>query len=111
MFEDGQQRRNFVHVDDVADAVAAAARRRPPDGRDAVNIGSARVTTIGEMAALLSRRGRRSGTGDHRRYRLGDVRHITADCRAAERVLGWRAGIDLDEGVKDLVDGGAVRIP
>ena len=31
-------------------------------------------------------------------YRLGDVRHITADCRAAERVLGWRAAIDLDYG-------------
>jgi dTDP-L-rhamnose 4-epimerase len=35
-------------------------------------------------------------------YRLGDVRHITADCSAAERVLGWRAQIDLATGLADL---------
>jgi dTDP-L-rhamnose 4-epimerase len=35
-------------------------------------------------------------------YRLGDVRHITADCSAAERVLGWRAQIDLAHGLADL---------
>ena len=36
-------------------------------------------------------------------YRLGDVRHITADCSAAERVLGWRAQIDLAHGPRRLV--------
>jgi dTDP-L-rhamnose 4-epimerase len=35
-------------------------------------------------------------------YRLGDVRHITADCSAAEQVLGWRAQIDLTTGLADL---------
>jgi dTDP-L-rhamnose 4-epimerase len=35
-------------------------------------------------------------------YRLGDVRHITADCSAAERVLDWRAEIDLTHGLADL---------
>jgi dTDP-L-rhamnose 4-epimerase len=38
-------------------------------------------------------------TGD---YRLGDVRHITADCSAAERVLRWRARIDLRTGLANL---------
>ena len=36
------------------------------------------------------------------RYRLGDVRHITADVSAAERVLGWRARIRLREGITAL---------
>ena len=35
-------------------------------------------------------------------FRLGDVRHITADCSAAERVLGWRARIPVAEGLADL---------
>ena len=35
-------------------------------------------------------------------YRLGDVRHVTADCSAAERVLGWRAQTDLAHGLADL---------
>jgi dTDP-L-rhamnose 4-epimerase len=37
------------------------------------------------------------------RYRLGDVRHITADCTVAERLLGWRADVDLDTGIRSLV--------
>ncbi len=37
------------------------------------------------------------------RYRLGDVRHVTADCSAAERVLGWRAEIDLTTGIQSLL--------
>ncbi len=111
VFEDGQQRRNFVHVDDVAEAVTAAVGADLASGVTPINIGSPRVTTIGEMAALLSATVGGSEPVITGRYRLGDVRHITADCRTAERVLGWRAGIDLDDGVKDLVDGGAVRIP
>ena len=39
-------------------------------------------------------------TGD---FRLGDVRHVTADSAAARRVLGWSAEIDLRDGVRDLI--------
>jgi dTDP-L-rhamnose 4-epimerase len=91
VFEDGRQRRNFVHVDDVAEAVVAALTAPMRPGVTPLNIGSPDVTTIGGMAAEMSRL--LGGpppvvTGE---YRLGDVRHITADCRAAEQVLGWRA--------------------
>ncbi len=95
VFEDGRQRRNFVHVDDVAAAVVAALETDLGPGLTPLNIGSPWVITIAEMAAALSRRHQGAApviTGD---YRLGDVRHITADCRAAERVLGWRAEINF----------------
>jgi dTDP-L-rhamnose 4-epimerase len=39
-------------------------------------------------------------TGD---FRLGDVRHVTADSAAARRILGWRAEIELRDGVRDLI--------
>jgi len=103
VFEDGRQRRNFVHVTDVARAVVAALTAPLPGGLTALNIGSPRVTTVGEMASELAiALGGREPvvTG---RYRLGDVRHITADCTAAERVLGWRTQIELREGVADLL--------
>ena len=66
VFEDGRQRRNFVHVDDVAAAVVAALAPTCPTGLTALNIGSGRVTTIGEMAPAARRRGRRTRPGDHR---------------------------------------------
>ncbi|HEY5981817.1 MAG TPA: NAD-dependent epimerase/dehydratase family protein [Microlunatus sp.] len=103
VFEDGRQRRDFVHVDDVARAVSSALRASLDPGLTALNIGSGRVTTIGEVAAALA--DAVGGpppvvTGD---FRLGDVRHVTADSAAARRVLGWCAKIALREGLRDLI--------
>jgi dTDP-L-rhamnose 4-epimerase len=36
-------------------------------------------------------------------YRLGDVRHITADCSTAAQVLGWNSRIRLEDGMADLI--------
>jgi dTDP-L-rhamnose 4-epimerase len=105
VFEDGRQRRDFVHVTDVATAVVAAVTAAVPDGVTALNIGSGRVTTIEEMAtALAAAVGGPDPviTGD---YRLGDVRHITADSSRARRLLGWQPVRTLAEGVRDLVAG------
>lgn len=91
VFEDGRQRRNFVHVADVAGAVVAALAAELAPGVTPVNVGSPDVTSIGAMAAEMSRLLGGPPPVVTGQYRLGDVRHITADCRAAERVLGWRA--------------------
>jgi len=106
VFEDGGQRRDFVHVSDVAGAVLAAADARVPgrEGRlHAYNVGSGTVTTVGRMAELLA--GAVGGpapvvTG---RYRLGDVRHITASSQRLADELGWRARVSIAEGLGDLV--------
>jgi dTDP-L-rhamnose 4-epimerase len=103
VFEDGAQQRDFVHVDDVAAAVVAATTARLGDGLTPLNIGSGRVTTIGQMAAAVT-----AAIGGPEpvitgRYRLGDVRHITADSRRAEQVLEWRPRVSLSEGVATLI--------
>lgn len=102
VFEDGGQRRNFVHVDDVAAAVAAALEAPLSPGVTPLNIGSRDVTTIGQMAALLSEAAGGPAPVVTGQYRLGDVRHITADCRAAAEVLSWHAARPLREGLLDL---------
>jgi dTDP-L-rhamnose 4-epimerase len=102
VFEDGCQRRNFIHVCDVAAAVLAALQAQLPVGLTPLNIGTPWVMTVGEMAAELSRCLGGPAPVVTGEYRLGDVRHITADCSAAERMLGWRAQIDLAHGLADL---------
>jgi dTDP-L-rhamnose 4-epimerase len=102
VFEDGRQRRNFVHVSDVATAVLAALHARLPAELTPLNIGTPWVMTIGEMATELSRVLGGPAPVVTGEYRLGDVRHVTADCSAAERVLGWQAKIDLATGLADL---------
>ena len=103
VFEDGRQRRNFVHVTDVAQAVVAAVGADLPVGLTPLNIGSPTITTVGEMAEGLTRALDGPDPVITGRYRLGDVRHITADCTAAERILGWRAEVDLDAGIQTLL--------
>ena len=104
VFEDGWQRRNFIHVSDVAAAVLAALETPLPTGPTPLNIGTPWVTTVGQMATELSRILSGPAPIVTGAYRLGDVRHITADCSAAERVLGWRAQIDLATGLANLSD-------
>ena len=102
VLEDGAQQRDFVHVDDVAAAVVAATTARLDDGLTPLNIGSGRVTTIGQMAAAVT-----AAIGGPEpvitgRYRLGDVRHITADSRRSQQVLDWRPRVSLSQGVSTL---------
>ncbi|WP_249999146.1 NAD-dependent epimerase/dehydratase family protein [Actinoplanes sp. M2I2] len=100
VFEDGRQRRDFVHVSDVAAAnlAAVAATGRGPGWR-AYNVASGRPATIGEMAAELA-----AATGGPPptvtgEFRLGDVRHVVASPARAEAELGFRAAVGLAEGV------------
>jgi dTDP-L-rhamnose 4-epimerase len=103
VFEDGRQRRDFVHVRDVATAVttaAAALEHQPPF--TAYNVGSGTVTTIGEVAAELSRAYDGPAPVTTGQYRLGDVRHITASSDRLQ-TLGWKPAYDLSTGLANLV--------
>ncbi|QKJ19404.1 SDR family NAD(P)-dependent oxidoreductase [Microbacterium hominis] len=102
VFEDGRQRRDFVHVDDVAAAGLAAAEwtaRAAPSQHRAFNVGSGRITTVGEMAAALAAAFGGPAPVVTGEYRVGDVRHITASSARAYRELGWRATVPFTEGM------------
>ncbi len=101
VFEDGGQRRDFVHVRDVAAATVLAAEKHS-SGVRAFNVGSGTPRTVGEMATALAKslQGRQPiVTG---RYRLGDVRHITADSTRLMTELGWRPEVEFAAGMAEL---------
>jgi dTDP-L-rhamnose 4-epimerase len=99
VFEDGRQRRDFVHVDDVAAANLAAATLER-DGFRAYNIGSGDVHTIGELATELAPADLPPViTGE---YRLGDVRHITASSARARSELDWAPRISFESGMREF---------
>ncbi len=111
VFEDGRQRRDFVHVDDVARAVGTALTASAPGGGAlrAYNVGSGRVSTIGEVASALAEVIGGPSPVTTGEYRLGDVRHVTASSRRIADELGWRAAIALDDGLATLVAGPVSR--
>lgn len=110
VFEDGAQRRDFVHVTDVATANLAALRAGRPGQLTAYNIASGEPHTIGEMASTLA-----SAYGGPQpqvtgRYRLGDVRHVVASAELAERELGFRSRVRFAAGMAQFATA-ALREP
>ncbi|MBB4927486.1 NAD-dependent epimerase/dehydratase family protein [Kitasatospora kifunensis] len=102
VFEDGRQRRDFVHVADVAAANLAALHAlaaRPPGSARAYNVGSGTVHTVGEMAAELAAAYGGPPAVVTGEYRLGDVRHITADSTRLRTELDWRPKVSFREGM------------
>ena len=118
VFEDGGQRRDFVHVRDVARAnlLAQNSLGALPDGAlRCYNVASGEPHTVGEMAFALAEAFGSAGatfattgtggviepvvTGE---FRLGDVRHIVASPEGAAHDLGFRAQIRFAEGMAEF---------
>jgi dTDP-L-rhamnose 4-epimerase len=103
VFEDGNQRRDFVHVRDVAHAnLRCLLGDRAPAG--AFNIATGEAHSVGEMAeALADAFGVNAPaplvTGE---FRLGDVRHVVASPERANRILGWHARVPFQAGMKEF---------
>ena len=105
VFEDGAQRRDFVHVSDVASANVAAidwtATAASGTSR-AFNVGSGEVHTIGELAAQLSVHAGAPAPVTTGEYRLGDVRNITASSERLRAELGWLPAVGFEEGMREF---------
>jgi dTDP-L-rhamnose 4-epimerase len=105
VFEDGEQRRDFVHVKDVA-RCCRLALEAPHAGDRSFNVASGENYSIRQLAALLAEK---MGMSQLRpqitsHYRVGDIRHCFADISAAESVLGYKPAIALHDGLGDLVE-------
>ncbi|MBC7760645.1 MAG: NAD-dependent epimerase/dehydratase family protein [Candidatus Saccharibacteria bacterium] len=104
VFEDGAQRRDFVHVRDVASANLSAIESLagPGEAFRAFNVGSGIVHTIGDLAHALSRNTGGPGPVTTGEYRLGDVRHITASSERLKSELGWSPLVSFDAGMAEF---------
>jgi dTDP-L-rhamnose 4-epimerase len=101
VFEDGGQRRDFVHVRDVAAATVSACEQHVKGVR-AFNVGSGTPSTVGDMARAIATALNGPEPIVTGQYRLGDVRHITADSSRARTELNWKPQIKFEEGMAEL---------
>jgi dTDP-L-rhamnose 4-epimerase len=102
VFEDGLQRRDFVHVHDVARACLLALESEHED--DVFNIGSGQSRTIVSVANDLARvMGRSQMTPQiTAKYRAGDIRHCFADLSKSNRLLGFTPEVRFEDGLDEL---------
>jgi dTDP-L-rhamnose 4-epimerase len=112
IFEDGQQRRDFVHAGDVVRANLAAAEAPAPALYQAYNVGTGRSVTVLELARLIA-----GGLGTSPdivpsgEFRAGDIRHCFGDVSRAKALLGWEAERRLEDGIVELLDWAAGEKP
>ncbi|MEW2427171.1 GDP-mannose 4,6-dehydratase [Micromonospora sp. NPDC047644] len=101
IYDDGTQTRDFIHVSDVAEAIAVACHH---PGVGLVNIASGRQTSVNEVYDTVREA---SGVGSAARYEPlpwpGEVRNMALDTRKARELLGWYPKISFTEGVRMTV--------
>lgn len=107
VYGDGAQTRDFVYVEDLIGAIQLAAGR-PEVGGEIFQIAANAETSIIELIDLLvpvlAGAGHATVKMLHAAPRLGDVRRNFSDTSKARNMLGWRAGVDLKEGLKRTVE-------
>jgi UDP-glucose 4-epimerase len=117
LYGDGSQTRDFVWVEDVAEACLKAMDARLPSESsmassldssglcEVFNVGYGRAYSFNEVLSMLSEA---LGVKPKVRYAENPIRnyvwHTLADTRKAERLLGFKASVSLREGIRRLVD-------
>ncbi|MDB5512540.1 MAG: NAD-dependent epimerase/dehydratase [Enterovirga sp.] len=103
IFEDGNQRRDFVHVEDVARAFVLAMEH-PAAAGGVFNVGSGQDRSVSEVASLLAAAMGRPGIAPEitGKARIGDIRHCIADISKIQRELGFQPQTRFDDGLAEL---------
>jgi UDP-glucose 4-epimerase len=101
IFGDGKQTRDFVFVDDVADAFARAADRA---GGLIVNIGTGTETSVEELYDLMAGVLGVEDTPTYDPPRPGELRRSALDPARARMQLGWKPWTPLEEGVARTIE-------
>jgi dTDP-L-rhamnose 4-epimerase len=100
VMEDGRQRRDFVHVTDVARANLLALGTDPEAGTlVALNVCSGEPHTVGDLAATLATAMNGPEPVIVGGARSGDVRHVVASPAKARELLGFHAQVSFTDGV------------
>ncbi len=104
VYGNGRQKRDFVFVDDVVEAMIKASNRNR--GFDIYNVGTGRNYSINDMISKLRKY---TGKNIKAKYVKMPVKNYVmetlADTRKAQKKLGFKAKVNLDQGIKMLLKG------
>ena len=103
IFEDGNQKRDFINVKDIAKANLLALENSKADYK-AINIGTGKPISIIELAETLIKLYNKPDLKPNisNEYRKGDIRHCYANITKAQKLLNFKPTITLQEGLTEL---------
>lgn len=104
IFEDGYQKRDFVHVLDVANAFATVLES-DLEVWETCNVGSGEAMTVNDIAKTLARLLHKNiAPTILNQYRVGDIRHCFADTSKLTRLFGIKPQQDFEAGMSQLIE-------
>jgi len=105
IFGEGETSRDFTHVDDAVQAnlLACKAPAEQVVGR-VFNVATGRPTTLKDTFRVLKKLTGYGGDPKYGSERAGDVKHSCADISNAEKHLGYKPGVDFEQGLKLTVE-------
>ena len=103
VFGDGSQTRDFVHVSDVVRAMLLAGEREDPVGQ-VVNVGSGQSISILALAEALRMQFPGGAEPSFSSPREGDLAQSVADMDRADRALGYRPKIAIEQGLQATIE-------
>ena len=101
IFGDGKQTRDFIYVDDVADAFLAASTRGEGE---TINIATGKETSINQLLLMMSDISGGPAEPRFEPQRPGELNRISLDIGKAKRILEWSPKTDLAEGLMRTID-------
>lgn len=103
VFEDGEESRDFVFIDDIVDATILGIEKDEANF-ESFNVGTGVCTTVLEVANTLKEKYQSNTEIEiSGNYRLGDIRHNFADLKKINEKLGFTPKVSFDEGISKFV--------
>ena len=103
VYGDGEQTRDFTHIDNVVHANMLAARADETQG-EVMNAACGERITINEVIAEINRVLGKQVKSKHVDERAGDIKHSWADIGLAERLIGFKPLVSFAEGLRSVID-------
>jgi len=103
IFGDGEQTRDFVHVDDIARIMEAAIAKNPDAKTSVYNIGTGKPVTINELARLVFATLGKSPKITHGGQAEGDIRFSCADVSRLKNQMGYVPETELTDGIRGIL--------
>ncbi len=101
----GDQKRDWIYIDDVVDGIIAAGRAEGVDG-ETVELGTGIGTPVRDVVARLFQLvGKGKPLIGALPQRPGEAPEQIAEAERTERLIGWRAKVGIEEGLRRLVNG------
>ena len=101
VFGDGSQSRDFTYIDDIAEGTIKALK---PVSYEIINLGNNRPHSLREVIELIERYTGKKLKVVHKEFHKADMKATWAEIEKAEKILGWKPKVSLEEGVKRTVE-------